>query len=216
MTRLSLSDVASMLIGLLIIYFSLTTESTITRSMTIALVCGVICFIPTILKVVGLFTIPFPLLVMVVASVLIHGFGLITDSYSTIPRYDTVSHTLSSATIGVCVFYVMMVVQFLSRGRIDFGAKGTSVMVAFLTMTFSIYWEVMEYVSDLLFGSITQYSPFDTLTDLMCDATGAFLASILIGFYVRGRTADEVIASFDLNPKISALLSGSRDGTDGS
>lgn len=180
------------------------------RLVSIGVFGGIVCFIPPALRLARVVELPGPLVVIIVASIFFHAFGLITDSYNRLANYDTLTHTLSSMTVGVLVFYAMLVIQHYGGSRINFTGRGLSVFTVMIALAFSVYWEVMEYASDVFTGSVTQYSPYDTLTDLMCDALGTVLASLWVWYYMRGRTAEDVVASFGLSKRLSRAVSGDR------
>lgn len=196
-----------------VVGFSLITASMISYSLTartglIAILCGVLCMIPPLIRVAGLFTVPIPLTSVVVLALFMHCFGLLTDFYTTVGFYDTVTHTLSSLVVATCVFYGLMCVQYYSHGKVNFGGKTLAAFTAMISITFSVYWEVMEYFSDLFLGSSAQYGPYDTMTDLVCDSVGTLLASAWVGFYMRSHTLDEIVDSFNVSNMLKDLIYG--------
>ena len=200
--KLSYVDVICMLFGVILFglavwkgYFGLDV-----------VFCGVVCFVPTILKFAKVVTFPAPMAFMIMAAAWFHCLGLIMGYYDTYANFDTVSHTLSSAVIAVLVFYVLVCVEYFSKGTINFAGRGLSIMTAVIALTFSVYWEVLEYGSDVFTGSKTQYSPYDTLTDLVCDSIGTFLGSAWAGAWMGRRSAKEVIDQFNFNDRIRSVL----------
>lgn len=178
----------------------------------IGVICGVICLVPFATKHLKLFTLPTPLVVAIVLAAFLHSYGVIMDRYSEVPYYDTITHTLSSTVLGVCVFYAMMCVQEYGGGKVNFSGNGLALFTAMITLTFSVYWEVMEYLSDVLFGSGAQYGPYDTLTDLVCDSMGTLLSGLWVGIYMRFRTTSEVVKSFHIDERLSKFVFRNKDG----
>lgn len=199
-------DIASVAVGIVLLGIVVFAFNALSRSTIVGVLCCVICMVPTILKVADVVELPAPLIAIIVVSCFLHGFGLSFDLYTIVGFYDTVTHTLSSMTVGIVVFYAMIVLQYYGGGRVNFTGRGLALFTAMITMTFSVYWEVIEYFSDTVMDSVAQYSPYDTLTDLMCDALGTVLASFWVGAYMSRRKMGDVVGSFELNGRIVALL----------
>lgn len=204
-TRVRASDIFGVAVSL-VLFFLAFWDGSAEDSMRTALVCGVISLIPPVLCISGLISVPVPLKVMVSVATLLHGSGLALGSYDTIPFYDTVTHTLSSAVVGVCVFYVLLCFQHYWPGKISFGRRGLTLFTAMITLTFSVYWEVIEFSSDVLLGTHAQYSPYDTLTDLVCDSLGTVLASFWVAVYMRGRTVEGLVDSFRISDRLKRIV----------
>ncbi len=168
---------------------------------------GVICLSPVILKYLGVIELPAPIAVMVVIAPWLHGLGLAMGYYTSLDNFDTLTHTFSSMVVAVIIFYALSCVHYYGGGRVNFAGRGLAILTALLSMSFSVYWEVLEYSSDLFTSSVTQYSPYDTITDLVCDTMGTFIGSAWVGFYMRDRTTKDVIESFHLSDRILGAIS---------
>lgn len=168
---------------------------------------GVICVIPVILKYLGIIELPAPLMVMIAIAPWLHGLGLAMGYYVSLDNYDTLTHTFSSMVVAVIVFYALSCIHYYGGGRVNFADRGLVIFTALLSMTFSVYWEVLEYTSDTFLSSTSQYSPHDTVTDLLCDTAGTFIGSAWVGFYMRGRTTKDVVESFHLSDRIQTFVS---------
>lgn len=210
MRNIRLLDVISMVVGIAIIAMAFLSPDILDHNVRVTVICGIICFIPFVIRQTGVFTIPVFLNVLIIASVFLHAFGLAVNIYVLGGAYDTITHTLSSMTVSICIFLVLACFQYYARGAVNFTGRTLAFFTALLGMTFSVYWEVIEYSSDILTGSVTQYSPYDTLTDLVCDFTGTLLASVFVGFYMSRRSPKDLIESFELNQKIKDLAFADR------
>lgn len=200
-----IADLLGVIVSLAL-FFLAFWDGSADDSMRTAIVCAVISLIPPVLSTSGLISIPVPLKVMVSVATLLHGTGLALALYDTVPFYDTVTHTLSSAVVGICIFYVLLCFQFYWPNKANFGWKGLTVLTAMLSLTFSVYWEVIEFSSDVLLGTHAQYGPYDTLTDLVCDSIGTFLATAWVAAYMRNRTVEDVVDSFSISEKLKSLV----------
>lgn len=203
-------DIFSVVVGVVLLAITVYVLVDESRLVSIGLFGGIVCFVPTVLKFARIVELPGPLVIIIVMSVFLHAFGLIADCYNRFSNYDTVTHTMSSLTVGVIVFYAMLVIQHFGGGRVNFTGRGLALFTVMIALAFSVYWEVMEYATDVFTGSTTQYSPYDTLTDLVCDSAGTVLASIWVWYYMRGRTSEDVVASFDLSERLSRAISKNR------
>lgn len=210
MKAVRLLDAVSMVIGAAIVVMAFASPDIIDHNVRITVICGIICFVPFVIRQTGAFTIPAFLNVLILASAFFHAFGLAVNIYVLGGSYDTVTHTLSSMTVSVCIFMVLACFQHYAGGAVNFTGRGLALFTAFLGMTFSVYWEVIEYSSDILTGSVTQYSPYDTLTDLVCDFLGTMLASVFVGFYMSRHSPEDLIESFELNQRIKDLAFADR------
>ena len=210
MRNIRLLDAISMVVGIAIIAMAFLSPDILDHNVRVTVICGIICFIPFVIRQTGAFTIPIFLNVLIIASAFLHAFGLAVNIYVLGGSYDTITHTLSSMTVSICIFLVLACFQYYARGAVNFTGRTLAFFTALLGMTFSVYWEVIEYSSDVLTGSVTQYSPYDTLTDLVCDFTGTLLASVFVGFYMSRRSPKDLIESFELNQKIKDLAFADR------
>ncbi len=206
-----IADIFAVIVGAVLIILGAKNLASGDRTAFTPILFGLACFIPIILKVLNVIDLPAPLIVFIVLSLGFHSIGLALGLYTIAGSdYDTLTHTVSSMTMGIIVFYAMMIVEYYSGSRISFSGKGLAIFTCFIALTFSVYWEVIEYLSDVFTSSTAQYSPYDTLGDLVCDTIGTVLASIWVGFYMRKRTIPMVIEAFQLSPRITALVSGKR------
>lgn len=207
MKRVRLLDVISIVVGIALILMAFLSPDILEHNVRITVICGIICFIPFIIRCTGAFSVPVFLNVLILLSAFFHAFGLAVNIYVLGGHYDTITHTLSSMTVSICIFMVLACFQYYAKDLVNFSGRGLALLTALLGMTFSVYWEVIEYSSDMLTGSVTQYSPYDTLTDLVCDFLGNIIASVFVGFYMSRKSPADLVASFEVHPKIKSLLS---------
>ena len=75
-----------------------------------------------------------------------------------------------------------------------------------ITMSFSVYWEVFEIIADHAWGLTMQYSPWDTVRDLVCDVAGAGIVALYSRIYLITRDSDSFVEALKLHPAIKALI----------
>ena len=168
--------------------------------------CCIVCLVSPMLGYLRLVRIPPALTLLIFLAAGLHAYGLLAEIYGFTGSYDVLTHTLSSTTIGICVFYTLMCFQVYSGGILGFTGIGLALFTGILTLAFSTYWEVIEFFSDLITGAHAQYSPYDTLTDLVCDMCGMFIASFAVGIALKKLTVPQLVASFRLDDRLKSRL----------
>ena len=81
------------------------------------------CLLPLALRRLKLVLLPFPLLILVELSIFLHGYGVLLMQYDDIAWYDSITHTLSSITVGICVFYALLGINSSDK-KVVFGKSG--------------------------------------------------------------------------------------------
>ena len=202
-----LADILAVAMGVVLLALCASAYSDGVHGLLVELFCAVVCFVPAVCRRVGIVSLPGTITFLIALAVFLHAFGLISGAYDDVSYFDTITHTLSSAVVGLLVFYALITIQHFGGGRVNFEGRGLAVLTALIALTFSVYWEVMEYATDMFTGSVTQYSPYDTLTDLVCDSVGTFLASLWSGVYMRGRTVADAIGELQLGARLRKVAS---------
>lgn len=170
---------------------------------------AIVALVPPTLGALRLVRVPPALTVMIDLAVVLHCYGLIAGAYGFTGAYDVLTHTVSSMTVGLCVFYTLMCFQVYSRGRLGFTGGGLAAFTGVITMAFSTYWEVMEFFSDIITGGHAQYSPYDTLSDILCDILGMGLAALMVDLALRRWTIPQLVATFRLDERVKSRLAKS-------
>ncbi|MGN0098011.1 MAG: hypothetical protein ACI38Y_01620 [Candidatus Methanomethylophilaceae archaeon] len=168
--------------------------------------CAVVCLAPTILKRYSLLRLPPVFVSVIMLAIFLHAYGVLLLSYDLIKYYDTMTHFISSVVVSMCVFYTLMCYQVYSRGVVSFTGAKMSLMIALIMLGFSAYWEVFEYIVDITTGTTMQYSPFDTLRDMLCNTSGTIIVSVCAGIYTRKNPLDKLVSSFELHPRLQRFI----------
>ena len=131
--------------------------------------------------------------------------GEVRDFYTRFWWWDLMLHSLSSLTIGIMAFLAIYV--FHMTRRVQMTPIYIASMTFCLTVTMGTLWELFEFSLDWFFQFTMQKSGLiDTMTDLMVDVIGAFIAAILGYLYVRNGDSlivDRLIHYFVAkNPKL--------------
>lgn len=169
------------------------------------MVCVVICLVPMILKRCGAFTLPGPFTILILLAVCLHSLGVLYFSYDQFVHYDTLTHSLSSIVVTICVFLVLMCYHVLND-RVRFAGASLAIFVALLMLGFSVYWEFLENVVDVFTGTRMQYSPFDTVRDVICNTVASFVTSMVLQLYMNRRTPESMVEELDLHPKLVRFI----------
>ena len=167
--------------------------------------CGLFVLIPVLLRYFRVVRLPNIFVVAILVAVLLHAYGVLLLSYDLLPYYDTVTHFLSSTVVALCVFYTLMCYQAYG-GKCKFEGRGLFLAIALIMMGFSAYWEVFEFAVDAITGTTMQYSPFDTLRDMVCNTLGSLLVSFAVTYYMRDKSPRDIADSFELHRYLKAFI----------
>ncbi len=166
------------------------------------------CLVPMLFNRGKIMTLPLLLVIMVEIAIFLHGYGFLLLQYDNISWYDSVTHTTSSVVAGLCVFYALLVVD-RSDKKISFGRNGISIFIVLIMMALSVYWEVFELIVDVLTGTTMQYSPFDTMRDMMSNLIGGVLVAIYVRWFLGKHPDYDVEKEFNIHPKLIGMAAHS-------
>lgn len=166
------------------------------------------CLSPLVFRRKKVMTLPLLLVIMIELAIFLHGYGVLLLQYDNLTWYDSLTHTTSSVVAGLCVFYALLVVN-RSDGKISFGRNGISIFIVLIMMTLSVYWEVFELVVDVLTGTNMQYSPFDTMRDMMSNLIGGIFVALYVRWFLGKYPDYDVEEAFDIHPKLIGMAAHS-------
>ena len=89
------------------------------------LFCAVVCFVPAVCRRVGIVSLPGTITFLIALAVFLHAFGLLSGAYDDVSYFDTITHTLSSAVVGLLVFYALITIQHFGGGRVNFEGRAS-------------------------------------------------------------------------------------------
>jgi len=126
----------------------------------------------------------FGMIIFIYASLFL---GEVHGYYTRFWWWDIILHTSSGIVLGLMGFLVLFTLY--EEGKI----KAKPITIAVFSFSFALaigaVWEIFEFGMDNIFGMNMQKSGLiDTMWDLIVDAIGALLASILGFFYLKGET----------------------------
>jgi hypothetical protein len=207
--RIDLSDLicisAAVILAFMTYLSAVGTDRTAYKLWT-GVLCAFFCLIPMLFRHAGIMKLPVILVLMIEVTIFIHAYGVLLLLYDDITWYDTVTHLAASITIALLTFYALIAVEQLDH-KTHFGPKGIPLFIALIMTTFSIYWEVLELVVDTTTGINMQYSPWDTIRDMVCNEAGTIVVTVAIGLYLMGRTNEEFIEGLELHPRLKRAAS---------
>lgn len=111
--------------------------------------------------------------------------GEVHSYYNLFWWWDVVLHSTAGITFGFLGFLIMYVLY--REGKI----QTSPVLIALFSFSFAVaigaVWEIFEFAMDSMFRLNMQRSGLvDTMWDMIVNASGAFLTSIIGYFYVKG------------------------------
>lgn len=141
---------------------------------------------------------PWEVNLLIAISLYLHVAGHISAYYDLFsPYYDKIAHFVSSITISVLGFAMVLIVDRYS------GLRLTRPMIIFFivifTMALGAFWEIYEFTFDTIFGTELQHGLEDTMYDLIFDLVGALIIAGVGNFYLRRVEKEEMVRMF-LNP----------------
>lgn len=209
-SRWGLDDILCILACIIILgmsIYSVINDIKLTYEVNTGIFCGIFCLVPMILKHANIIQLQKPFIILIVIAIFLHAYGVLLLKYDVLVYYDTVTHTVSSMTVAMCVYYTLMCYHVFSKGAVNFSGWTLSIFVAIIMMGFSAYWEVFEYIVDICFGTNMQYSPFDTLRDMLANTFGSMCVSIGAGYYLKTHSPQDIVDSFRLHPRLRGFIS---------
>jgi hypothetical protein len=167
---------------------------------------SLLCLVPMILRQTGIMKLPFALILLIAVAIFLHGYGVLLMKYDDLVWYDTITHTVSTIVVALCVFYSLMTVELLDHNT-RFSPRWIPLFLSLIMLTFSIYWEVFELVVDMIWNTNMQYSPWDTVRDMVCNTFSVLVITVSSRFYLKHHTCAEFINSLELHPLLKNAVS---------
>ncbi len=142
------------------------------------LIAILITLVPSLLKRNFHVTLPWVLDFMITITLFVHIAGGVLSLYRTFPLYDKIAHFISAVFISFLAFIVIYILDEYWEGlHMDKYAMAFFVIVA--TMAMGVVWEFNEWVTDLVFGTNSQWGLQDTMTDLLVDTIGGIIMAVV-------------------------------------
>ncbi len=110
--------------------------------------------------------------------------GAMLRLYDILPSYDIIMHLLSGIMIVFTAHYFFTLL--LSRCKYYNIPIICGIVISFLTgLATTSVWEIYEFTIDSIFGFNCQLgSLYDTMTDIISGALGAFVGAVLLTAYI--------------------------------
>ncbi len=107
----------------------------------------------------------------------LHGF------YGRFWWWDSIMHFSAAMVFGFIGFLIMYMIYH--RHKIKASASLIALFAFCFSMTIGAMWEVFEFIMDQSFDLTMQPSGFDTMVDLILNAIGAAITSVVGYFYIK-------------------------------
>jgi len=121
------------------------------------------------------------LMFLAAAAVFTDAMGDVYSLFDKIEWYDQVLHFFAGGvTCGGIIFYVIKNLQ--DREKIRLGYFSIGFFSWMTAVFFGALYELLEYMMDLLTGSNSLVSAFDTANDLFLDVIGSLLIAAILSF----------------------------------
>ena len=131
-------------------------------------------------------------------------FGEVLDFYNRYWWWDIVLHTSSGFLLGITGFLLVYVLNEDEAINLDLSPGFISLFAFMFAMGFGAIWEIFEFIMDEVFGLNMQKSGLqDTMWDLIVDAIGALIISVLGYHYLQTLDQDSFLERW-INNFVSA------------
>lgn len=149
----------------------------------------ILCLAPILLASRYRVVLPLPFAIsttgFIIASLI---FGEILDAYEVVWWWDIALHGSSAIALGLIGF---LFIYMLFHGD-KFAAPAAALAIIAFSFAVSVggLWEIFEYLADRVVGTNMQRTGLDdTMTDLMVNAFGAAVGSLVGYGYLKGQSA---------------------------
>jgi ABC-type Fe3+-siderophore transport system permease subunit len=120
--------------------------------------------------------VPWGALFCIALSLFLHVAGYAFDWYNGFyPYYDKIAHVVSSFTVALLGFLIVVLLHRLNRMRCS--VRMITLFILVFTLALGAAWEILEFAVDRLFGTHLQYGLDDTIYDLIFDGIGGLIVA---------------------------------------
>ncbi|OGG58334.1 hypothetical protein A2853_00235 [Candidatus Kaiserbacteria bacterium RIFCSPHIGHO2_01_FULL_55_17] len=151
---------------------------------------GALMFVPPFLKGYYKVYLPFALELSIVAFIFLTLFlGWMANFYDRIPLWDKFLHFQSGLLLAATGYVLVYTLNEQRRERLALSPGFVSFFAFMFSVAMGALWEIIEYAADLVWpGNYWQgFGITDTMNDLLADAVGALIISIIGYFWMRRR-----------------------------
>jgi len=160
--------------------------------------------IPGFLRRREIVVLPWELVLWIFIVIFLHNLGLSLKFYDYIWWWDKLTHFLSTALIADFGFIGIVIADKYIQS-IYLPPKFLPFFIIIFVMAMGVFWEIIEYLFDLLFGTRMQYSLPDTIMDLVFDLLGAVTIAVLGPLYLKKRSVDDLIREMGVEKSVDRI-----------
>jgi len=180
------------LILLITFFYSYNTPRPIVQLVSIIAFC--VTFIPITLK--KLFDIDIPVTFEILYLMGIYGIltiGELRGFYSGLWWWSILISLTASVALG---FISLSIIHMLyKRNKISESPIFAGILIFCFSVTLGIFWEIFEFILDMIIHSGLQKNLLDTMQDISMNILGALVVSIAGAFYIK-RGKDYLVSTF--------------------
>jgi len=203
-TTADLVCVTACAVLLIMTVISIIETQQLSYNVNTGLFCAFFCLVPMLFRRAKFFELPLTMVILIEVAIFLHGYGVLFMEYDSIQYWDTVTHSFSSITVAFCAFYALMAISFFDP-MARFSRKWMPLFIFIVVVAFGAYWESFEFAVDNMWGTNMQYSPWDTIRDLICDVGGALLVAVYAHLYLKTRSREEFIEKLKIHPRLGRI-----------
>jgi hypothetical protein len=160
--------------------------------------------VPGLLRRRNIVALPWELVLWIFIAVFLHNLGLFMKFYDTIWWWDKLTHFLSTGLIAGFGF-IGIVIADKYLPSIYLPPRFLPFFIIIFVMAMGVFWEVVEYFLDALFGTRMQYSLSDTVMDLVFNLAGAVAVAIIGPWYLKRRSVQQLIKELRVGETVDRI-----------
>ena len=143
-----------------------------------------VSLLPAILSRSLHINLPWEIDMIITAVVFAHAFlGYFLGLYALLPFFDKLLHFGSTVMISILSF--MIYYSFYFIGRIRLGQSALFFFIVLTALGLGAFWEIIEYLIDIIFEMQMQNGLDDTMFDLIFDTCGGIVAAFFGYLYIK-------------------------------
>lgn len=170
-----------------------------------ALLSILLLAIPAGCIVRNVIVLPWPVLVGIGLSLVLHNLGLVTNWYNTTTWWDSITHFLSGITVA-SLAAVVLIVAIVSSEKIRVPTVWIPFLIFASVLAMEGVWEILEYSLDVIIGTMMQHGLDDTMKDIVANTVSGVVAGLGFAYYISKASLQDLVD----NLKVERIVEWSR------
>ncbi len=140
----------------------------------------------------GVIVLPWPILLGIGLSLVLHSLGLVTDLYNNTDWWDNITHFISGITVASLAAVVLIVV-IVSSKKIRVPTPWIPFLIFVSVLAMEGVWEMLEFTMDMIIGTSMQHGLSDTMGDIVANSLSGVVAGLGFAYYISRASLRELV-----------------------